>query len=77
MMYKKSDLAADIERLLAGGFDVDKISRGVFEIYHRQPLEFSGDIRGIVFMLISMSDGPELELTEDELVSLVEELKSS
>ena len=75
-MYSQADLAMDLERTLARGFDVFRISKVAFEIYQDHGLEITAPMDRALLTLMAMEEGEELELNESEFLALISEIKA-
>lgn len=75
-MYSQADLAMDLERTLARGFDVFRISKVAFEIYQDHGLEITPPMDRALLTLMAMEEGEEFELTESEFLALISEIKA-
>ncbi|TFY89955.1 hypothetical protein DYL61_21340 [Pseudomonas nabeulensis] len=75
-MYSKVDLAMDLERTLARGFDVFRISKVVFDIYQDHGLEITASMDQVLLTLMAMEEGKEFELTESEFLALISKVKA-
>jgi len=75
-MYSQADLATDLERTLARGFDVFRISKVAFEIYQDHGLEITAPMDRALLTLMAMEEGKEFELTESEFLALISEIKA-
>ncbi|MGH8386400.1 MAG: hypothetical protein ACRESJ_13025 [Pseudomonas sp.] len=75
-MYSQTDLAMDLDKTLARGFDVFRISKVAFEIYRDHGLEITAPMDRVLLTLMAMEDGAEFELTEPEFLALISEIKA-
>ena len=76
IMYSKADLVMDLERILARGFDVLRISKVAFEIYQDHGLEITASMDQTLLTLVAMEEGKEFELTESEFLALISKIKA-
>lgn len=74
-MYSKNSFILDLENSIAEGFAVDKISKVAFEIYQNRGLEISDSMDRILLTLMAMTEGEEFQLTENEFLDLISELR--
>lgn len=75
-MYSQADLVMDLERTLARGFDVFRISKVAFEIYQDHGLEITAPMDRALLTLIAIEEGEEFELNESEFLALISEIKA-
>jgi hypothetical protein len=76
IMYSQADFAMDLEKALARGFDVAKISKVAFEIYQDHGLEITASMDRALLTLMAMEEGEAFELTEPEFLALISEIKA-
>ena len=74
MIYTPAMFGEELERELNDGYDVVRIARMAFSVYHEYGREFSSDLDEIVLSLMAMEEGPEFEFSEQELWELREKL---
>lgn len=75
-MYSQADLAMDLEKTLASGFDVARVSKVAFKIYQDHGLEITESMDRVLLTLMAMEEGEEFELTASEFLALISEIKS-
>lgn len=66
----------DLERPLARGFDVFRISKVAFEIYQDHGLEITASMDQVLLTLMAMEEGKEFELTESAFLALISKIKA-
>ena len=67
MTYSAHDFRRDLDRELDAGYDVVRIARFAFDIYQTRGRELSPKLDEKVVQVVAMEEGPEFEMTEDEL----------
>ena len=61
------DVVADrLERIVADGFDIFKISKEALDIYQDPEISLTKDLDMALLSLMAMSEGPEFEMAEKE-----------
>ena len=70
------ELAEMLVETLVGGFDVERVSRAAFNIYRRNGLRLTPEMDRIILILMTMSEGPEFELSEAEFLKVIEEVRT-
>ena len=60
-------VADRLERVVADGFDVFKISKEALDIYQDPEISLTKDLDMALLSLMAMSEGPEFEMAEKEL----------
>ncbi|GAB6098007.1 hypothetical protein JCM14469_42610 [Desulfatiferula olefinivorans] len=76
MIYTSVMLGEALERELKSGYDVVKIARMAFNVYHDHGRDLSPDLDEILLSLMAMEEGPEFEFSNDELWDLRKKLAS-
>lgn len=76
-MYSPTDLATDLEKILLDldGYDVSLVSKAAFEIYQNRGLELNEAMDRALLTLMAMDEGDEFELTKDDFLSLISEIR--
>lgn len=75
-MYSLDELAVDLEQLPSIGYDVNRISKLAYQIYQSHGLEATAAVDRILLTLMTMIEGEEFELTENEFLNLINGTKS-
>lgn len=60
-------VADRLERVVADGFDVFKVSKEALDIYQDPEISLTKDLDMALLSLMAMSEGPEFEMAEKEL----------
>jgi len=76
MTYTGKMLSADLRRELEQGYDVVRVSRRAHAVYQQYGRELSPQLDKVVLGLMAMEEGPEFEMTEEELRDLIERLQA-
>lgn len=74
MTYTASDLKAELEKELACGSGGSRIAQIAFRIYTEHGLDLEPSLDSKLLQLIVMDQGPEFEMTEEELWRFVRDL---
>lgn len=77
MSYTNIELARDLRKELAKGYNIIKMARFAFRVYQDQVLELSDFAISILMQLIMLEEGFEYELSEEEVIGLIEKLENS
>ena len=67
MSYAPKDFKRDLEKELSQGYDVVRIARMAFSVFHERCREIDPDLANKMFQVIAMEEGPEFELSEEQL----------
>lgn len=67
MTYTERDFRGELEREVSKGYDVVRIARMAFGVYHEHVREIGPDLKQKIFQIVAMEEGPEFELSEQEL----------
>lgn len=74
MTYRRSDFASGLRAQLGAGYDVERIAKWAYlESLDSRNLEEGLD--ELILQVVAMAEGPEFEMTEEELILLCEELE--
>lgn len=74
MSYTAKDFSRELEQELSKGYDVVRIARMAFSAYHDHCRDVSPDLYKKMFRVIAMEEGPEFELSEQQLWELSKSL---
>ncbi len=75
MSYTKKDFGARLKEQLSANYDVVKIARWTHREFLDHCIEIETDLESEMMRIIAMEEGPEFELTEQEITSLADELQ--
>ena len=75
MSYTKKDFGARLKEQLTVNYDVVKIARWTHGEFLDHCIEIETDLESEMMRIIAMEEGPEFELTEQEITSLADELQ--
>jgi hypothetical protein len=67
MSYTAQDFRKELENELRKGYDVVRIARAAFQVYFEHTRELAPDLEQKVFQIVAMEEGPEFELSEQQL----------
>ena len=76
MMYTSADFRRDLESEMDNGYDIVRIARFAFMIYQKHGGGLSQELDEKVLQVAAMEEGPEFEMTEDELRRFAKKLTS-
>jgi hypothetical protein len=76
MSYLGRDFGKELEQELSKGYDVLRIARMALSAYQDHCREVSSDLYKRMFQVIAMEEGPEFELSAQQLRELVKSLES-
>jgi hypothetical protein len=76
MSYTSMMLGDELERELKYGYDVVRIARMAFKIYHEHGRDLSSELDEMLLSLMAMEEGSEFEFSEEELWKLRKKLAS-
>ncbi len=76
MGLEAKELATLLEKALVGDFNTTKVSRAAYEVYHQYGLDLTREMDRIILTLMAVEEGPEFELSENEIRRLIVELAS-
>jgi hypothetical protein len=74
MSYTKREFAEGLSEQMKMDGDVVRIARWAHGILMNHALEFEAGLKPVVLKVIAMEEGPEFELTDAELTSIVASL---
>jgi len=75
MNYSRKDFGARLKEQVAVGYDVVKLARWVHHEFLNHCNELEAGLQTEMMKLIAMEEGPEFELTEQEIRTLANELQ--
>jgi hypothetical protein len=76
MSYTRKDFGARLKEQLTVDYDVVKVARWAHKEYLDHCRELELDLVHEMMKIIAMEEGPEFELTEQEIQSLAVELQN-
>ncbi len=71
MTYSKSAFGKGLAELVSGGYDIRSISRWAFEKYLDHANELEQGLKTEMMTIIMMEEGPEFELSREDLDKLI------
>lgn len=74
MTFTAKELSSVLQAELDNGYDVVRVARVAFQLYQDHGVELTPDLDEKLLQLMVMEEGPEFELSEDELRTLAGEL---
>lgn len=77
MIYTKQKFAKGLIKQLSLGYDVERISRWAYKIYMEYCDKFEPGLRDTVMEIVTMEEGFEFEMSEDELLKIAKDLEIS
>jgi len=75
MKYTEQILATELEDIIKDGIDIVKISKLAFNIYHNHRQDLPTRLDEILLQLMAMEEGPEFEMSHQEICELIQRLK--
>lgn len=75
MNYSRKDFSARLKEQLALDYDVVQLARWAHKEYLDHCQELEADLVAEMMKIIAMEEGPEFELTEQEIRTLANELQ--
>jgi len=70
------EVAGKLQKVIAEGFDIHKVSKEAFCIYQDQSLSLSSELDTALLTLFAMEQGPEFEMSEGEVLDLLSKIRS-
>ena len=74
MTYGALQLRAEVEAELANGYEPARLAKRAFQIYFEQGRDMDPALDEAILRLIAMEEGPEFELSEAEVLQLLDQL---
>lgn len=74
--YTSGDFARELLGELQKGYDIVRLSRWAMAIYQRYCGETEPELDDEIMKVVAMEEGPEFELSAEELVQLAQKLKA-
>ncbi len=75
MSYTRKDFGARLKKQLTVDYDVVKVARWAHKEYLDHCRELEADLVAEITKIIAMEEGPEFELTKEEIQLLADELQ--
>ena len=76
MTYRRCDFASGLRAQLTAGYDIERIAKWAY-VERLDARDVEEGLDDVIFQVVAMTEGPEFEMTEKELVALCEELEHS
>jgi hypothetical protein len=76
MNYTAEDFARELLDELQRGYDIIRLSRWAMATYLKHSSETHPELDRVIMKVVAMEEGPEFELSEDELAQLAQRLTS-
>jgi len=73
MSYTKMDFEASFKQEMAKGYDMIRVARWAHREYLEHGPEFEPGLLPVIMQLIAMEEGPEFEMTENEVRAFINE----
>lgn len=67
MSYSKKDFARELIAELDREYDVVRLARWAMHSYYQHSHELEDDVQNEIMAVVVMEEGPEFEMTEEEL----------
>lgn len=77
MIYTLNDFGTDLLREIDRGYDVVRLARWAMQLYSDRCRDFDGGVKDAVTEVVVMEEGPEFEMTEEELRAFAEQSKGA
>ncbi len=74
MKYTKKAFAEDLLREIDKGFDVVRLARWAMRLYSDRVRDLDAGVKDAMMDVVVMEEGPEFEMTEQELREFAERL---
>ena len=77
MAYTKKQFGNELEQQVKSHYDIKKLSHWAYGIYLKYCNEFETGLYSIVMDIVTMAEGYEFQMSEDEILELVKKLETS
>ncbi len=74
MTYSALELKAEVEAELASGYEPIRLAKRAFQIYFEKGRDLDPALDATVMRLVAMEEGSEFELSEEEVLELLDQL---
>jgi hypothetical protein len=77
MTYTREDFGRALIAELARGYDVVRLSRWAMSVYMKRCQETDAELDKAIMGIVAMEEGPEFEISEQELRRMADELQTT
>jgi hypothetical protein len=77
MTYTRQDFGRDLMAELTRGYDVVRLSRWAMSVYMKNCQETDAELDKAIMGVVAMEEGPQFEISEQELRQMADELQTT